>query len=154
MSWPLSLEWNRFVPAIELFGDSLPLQCGDTFLIPKSAKAIEHLWVIVTEVDPVTNNAICVNVTSKQSHSDTTVVLVAGDHRFIRHDSVIMYADAREMRIDLVEQALSKPTNQFVCQAHDPCTPALLERIRQGLLASKQTPKGIKKKCKDLWGTR
>ena len=114
--------------------------------------------MIVTEVDPATKLAICVNVTSKQSHSDTTLVLVPGDHRFIKHDSVIMYADAREMRIDLVEQALSialgKPTNQFVCQAHDPCTPALLERIRQGLLASKQTPKGIKQKCKDLWGVR
>lgn len=130
----------------------MQLRCGDTFLMPKSGRAVEHLWVILTEIDQATRTAICVNVTTKQSHSETTVVLKAGDHPFIKHDSVINFSDAREMPIDPVEQALSRRTVQFVCQPHDPCSAALLERIRKGLIASKQTPKGIKQKCKDLWG--
>ena len=106
----------------------------------------------MTEVDAATGIAVCVNVTSKQSHSDTTLVLKAGDHRFITHESVINYQDAREMPINLVEQALVKKTEQFVCTAHDPYSEELLQRIRDGLIASKQTPKGIKAKCKRQWG--
>jgi hypothetical protein len=69
----------------------LPLKCGDTFLIPKNARATEHLWVIVTEIDVATNKAICVNITARQSHSETTCILKPGDHSFIRHESVINF---------------------------------------------------------------
>jgi hypothetical protein len=120
--------------------------------MPKAARAIEHLWVIVTDVDPTTNKAVCVNVTTLQSHSDKTCVLKPGDHRFIKHDSVIKFSDAREMDVALVEQALRAQTTQFVCEAHDPCETELLIRIQQGLIDSKQTPKGIKATCKKLWG--
>ncbi len=130
----------------------MALKCGDTFLIPKNAKATEHLWVIVTEVDAATNKAVCVNVTTLQSHSDTTCILKPGDHRFVRHDSVINFSDAREMAIDLVEQALQARTRQFVCEPHDPCDMKLLARIQRGLIDSRQTPKGIKASCKKLWG--
>lgn len=119
--------------------------------MPKTAKAIEHLWVIVAEIDTTANTAICVNVTSRRGHSDTTCILKAGDHRFVDHDSVINYSDAREMPLDLVEQALLVRTTQFVCKLHDPCKPEVLARIQQGLLDSKQTPKGIKAQCRKLW---
>lgn len=59
--------------------------------------------MIVTEVDAVAKKAICVNVTSLKGHSDTTCVVKIGDHRFIDHDWVINYSDARETPIDLVE---------------------------------------------------
>jgi hypothetical protein len=132
----------------------LPLKCGDTFLIPKNARVTEHLWVIVTEIDVATSKAICVNVTTRQSHSDTTCILKPGDHSFVRHESVINFSDAREMPIDLVEQALQARTRQFVCEPHDPCDANLLARIQQGLIDSKQTPKGIKASCKKLWGLK
>jgi hypothetical protein len=126
----------------------LPLRRGDTLLIPKNAKATEHLWVIITEIDTTTSKAVCVNVTTRQSHSDTTCILRPGDHRFIQHESVINFSDAREMPIDLVEQALKTKGTQFVCQAHDPCDAVLLARIKQGLIDSGKTPKGIKAHCK------
>lgn len=56
------------------------------------------------------------------------------------------------MPINLVEQALQTRTNQFVCEPRDPCSAALLTRIQRGLIASKQTPKDIKARCKGLWG--
>jgi hypothetical protein len=120
--------------------------------MPKSGKAIEHLWVIVTETDATTNKAICVNLTTQRSYSDTTCILKPGDHPFVKHDSVINFLDAREMPIDLVEQALQRKTSQFVCERHEPCSTALLARIQKGLIDSKQTPKGIKAACKKLWG--
>ena len=64
--------------------------------------AIEHLWAIVTEIDATTNKAICVNVTTQQSYSDTTCILKPGDHPFVKHDSVINFLDSREMPVDRV----------------------------------------------------
>ena len=131
----------------------MTLQCGDTFLLPKSAYATEHLWIIVTEIDPQSGSAVCVNVTTKRDDSETTVVLNIGDHRFIKHESVVRFGDAREMKIDLVEKLLSGRPSQFVGVLHDPCSEKLLARIRQGLLDSPMTPKEIKRKCKLLWGS-
>jgi len=129
----------------------LPLKCGDSFLIPKSAKATEHLWIIVSEIDAHTGKAICVNVTTLRRHSDITCVLKRGDHPFVVHDSVINYSDARELPINLVEQAFGAKTQRFVCELHEPCTAELLARIQQGLIDSRFTPKGIKMQCKRLW---
>jgi hypothetical protein len=130
----------------------LTLKCGDTFLLPKSASATEHLWIIVTEVDQTSGTAVCVNVTSKRDDSETTVVLSVGDHRFIKHESVVRFADAREMKMELVEKLLSGRPTQFVGTLHDPCSETLLAKIRKGLLDSEMTPKEIKRKCKALWG--
>ena len=131
----------------------MPLKCGDTFLLPKSSKATEHLWIIVTEIDDHTRKAICVNLTTLRNHSDTTCVLKRGDHPFVVHDSVINFSDAQEMPIDKVEQALAAKTDHFVCKLLDHCDAGLLARIRQGLLDSRLTPKGIKAQCKRLWGS-
>ncbi len=96
--------------------------------------------------------AVCVNVTTKRDDSETTVVLTAADHRFIKHESVVRFSDAREMKIELVEKLLSSRPGQFVGVLHDPCSEKLLARIRQGLLDSPMTPKEIKRKCKEIWG--
>jgi hypothetical protein len=129
----------------------LHLQCGDTFLLPKSAKATEHLWIIVTEVDEASGTAVCVNVTTKRDGSELTVVLDVGDHEYIKHKSVIHFADAREIQIELVEKLLAGRSAGFVSERHAPCSEALLTRIRQGLLTSRMTPREIKEKCAALW---
>ena len=109
----------------------MSLRPGDTFLLPKSASATEHLWIIVTEVDEVTRKAVCVNVTSRRVDSDTTVVIVVGEHGFIKHESVVYFADARETNIDEVEKLINVGTTRFVVQLHDPCSKALLERVKK-----------------------
>jgi hypothetical protein len=129
----------------------LPLQCGDTFLLPKSRNQTEHLWIVVAEIDAVTGKAICVSVTTRRPHSDPTCVLDVGDHPFVSHPSVIFYQDTRQMDLVLVESALTSGIRNFVCTRHASCSDALLERIRKGLIESKQTPKGIKELCRKLW---
>jgi hypothetical protein len=106
---------------------------------------------VIAEIDSATRKAICVNVTTQRSHSDTTCVLNAGDHPFVKHPSVVYYQDAREIDLALVDRAIASGIKNFVCTAHAPCSAALLERIRKGLIDSKQTPKGIKALCRKLW---
>jgi len=64
--------------------------------------------------------SICVNITTEQADSDTSCKLNKGDHRFVRHASVIYYKDAREIDLALVEKALSAGIKNFICTAHDP----------------------------------
>jgi hypothetical protein len=47
---------------------------------------------------------VCVSVTTKRPYSDTTGGLSAGDHPFIKHESVIHYADARILDLQRFSQ--------------------------------------------------
>lgn len=100
--------------------------------MPKTSDAVEHLWIIVAEIDAANGKAICV---------------------FVAHPSVIYYKDARELDVKLVETAITSGIKKFVCKAHDLCSPELLKRVQEGLVKSKDTPKGIKATCKTLWGS-
>jgi hypothetical protein len=117
------------------------LKAGDTVEMPKPGLAIPHLWIIITDPEPHNNLSIIVNVTTLRSHSDTTVVLKAGDHPYIVHDSCMFYADARLTRPSEIEKAI----NLGVCRKRQPCSDALLERIKKGLLTSEQTKNKVRK---------
>ena len=129
------------------------LSCGDTFLIPKSKNEVEHLWVVVTEPGE-DGRAVCVNISTRQEYSDSTVVLKPGEHPYIKHDSIVYYTDAQVLDLNSVEAALNAKTRSFVCQDHESCSEALLKRIQKGLIDSPHTPKGIKKDCRILWGVK
>jgi hypothetical protein len=123
------------------------LKCGDAVEMPKPGQAVPHLWIIVTDPLPSSHEVVIVNVTSLRQHSDTTVVLKPGDHPYIRHDSVIFYADARLADVRNIQAGIDKGWFQE-CAA---CSPALLKRIREGLLASKFTRNKIKDFCRARW---
>lgn len=70
------------------------MECGDTFLMPAPGGiATPHLWIVVTEPDPVSNLCGIVSVTTLRNSKDQTVILRVGDHPFIRHESTIFYGD-------------------------------------------------------------
>jgi len=74
-----------------------------------------------------------VNVTSKKPHhKDLTVVLTAGEHPRITHESIVYYQDARFVYTNLVEQSFLLG----VGSRESACTPQLLKKVRQGLLTS------------------
>ena len=127
------------------------LGVGSTFLLPKSGRGIEHLWIVLT--DPDSNGlSVCVNVTTNRFGADTTVLLMPGDHPFIRHESVIHFEDARFIDLRRVQELLSRGSSgQFACRTLEHCTHILLDRIRKGLLLSKRTPNEIKERCRPLW---
>lgn len=117
------------------------LGSGDTFLLPKPGRgSIEHLWIVLTDPDS-NHKALCVNITTKQDHSDLTLILNAGDHPFVRHESVIHYPDARLLDLQLVHTALN---GGATCTQHAKCSASLLQRVREGLMRSRLTPKVCK----------
>ena len=112
---------------------------GDSFLLPKPGRETGHLWVLITNPDPATDEAIMVNVTTQRPHSDTTTVLNVGDHPFIQKPSVIFYADARTVDTRLLDDAVRRGA----CGTHAAFQTAVLKRIQAGVAGSKLTPKKI-----------
>ncbi len=128
------------------------LRLGDTFLLPTPRQNTPHLWIVITEPD-AEGKAICLNITTRQPFSETTVVLNAGDHPFITHESVVYYSDARSLDVRIVEEAMKGQHGfvDIVCQQHEPCSVQLLRRIQGGLLASPFVKRKIKDYCRALW---
>jgi hypothetical protein len=126
------------------------LNPGDTFLIPKRADQIEHLWIILTPPRE-DGTAVCVSVTSWKFDCDKTVILEPGDHPFITKKSIVHFEDARFIPLERVEQLIVTGTNQFVCRRHSIARHALMDRLKQGILESKRTPNGIKEYCRSIW---
>jgi hypothetical protein len=129
------------------------LKPGDTFIAPLTSRAIEHLWIVLTNAD-AENKAVAVNITTRHSLSETTVVLEDGDHPFVKHPSVINYSDAQLIDLKAVETAIEKQPRHFVCKAHEPCSPELLKKIQDGMRRTKSPKKNIKQRCLDEWNAK
>lgn len=113
---------------------------GDSFMLSRPGQETEHLWVLITNPDPVTHDAIMVNVTTQRPHSDTTTILNVGDHPFVRKPSVIFYADTRVVNTGLLHAAVKRGA----CQAHATFQEPVIRRIQSGVAESPLTPKKIK----------
>jgi hypothetical protein len=113
---------------------------GDSFMLPKPGHETEHLWVLITNPDPATHEAIMVNVTTQRPHSDTTTILNAGDHPFVQKPSVIFYADARVVDTRLLDAAVQRGAYA----GHAAFQPAVIARIQAGVTASPFMAKKIK----------
>jgi ABC-type transporter lipoprotein component MlaA len=120
---------------------SVICNCGFSFRVGG------HLWVIVAEFPGPPVTVVAVSLTTKRVNSDTTVELHNGDHSFVKHDSVIYYADAREFgKEDLINRI-----NQKFFEIDDEFDPKILKTIQTGLLKSPHTPKDIKSRCKNIF---
>ena len=76
-------------------------------MLLKPGQQTEHLWVLITSVDPKSGQALMVNITTRRPHSpDTTTILNVGDHPFIKNPSVVFYADARLVDPALLDQGV------------------------------------------------
>ena len=114
---------------------------GDTYLLRKPGHDTEHLWVVLSAVEESTGQVLAVNLTTRRHNSDPTTVIRPGEHPFITRETVAAYFDARWMSA----VALDAAVNQRAGKKLDPCSPELLRRIQDGLLASKFTPKDVQR---------
>jgi hypothetical protein len=123
-------------------------RCGESLFLKKIGATKDHLYIIITEPMGVPPETVIVNITTKQADSDTTVILSVGDHPYLKHDSVISYADATKAPAEKLEDAVNcgffDSSNKF--------EESIVKKIQEGLLKSKRTPKDIKKYCRELWG--
>ena len=109
---------------------------GSCFILPFPNEDHKHLFIIISKVDEKTGNVVIVSVTTIDSKKiDSTTVLAAGDHPFIKHDSYVDYYNARTLLIthlfDLIKQ------KKAVVQ--DPVSPDILERVISGVTKSSRT---------------
>ena len=124
------------------------LRRGDTVLMPKYADATPHLWILLTEPDG-NGDVVIVNVTSLKNHPDQTTILRVGDHSYIKHDSVVLYADARIVSAIPIVDGLKMNIPLF--RKLDPCSDELLNRICKGVFASDFTPNKVINFCSKQW---
>ena len=109
---------------------------GDTFLSNVDGG---HLWVIVTEPDE-SGEVVCATFTTRRDRSDTTTLCQADEHPFFRHETIVAHNQSLQYSTAMIEEYFEDGT--FV--AREPCAPALLPKVRDGIMASEFTPKYIR----------
>lgn len=125
------------------------MKCGDTFLMPApGGNATPHLWVVITEPDPVSNLCAIVSVTTLRNSKDQTVILRAGDHPFIRHDSTIFYGDGMIVSAARIDNEIAAG----LALRREPCTPSTLHLVQSGVTASPFTRPKFVRFCRERWG--
>jgi len=116
------------------------VNAGDTFHSRRPGATRPHLYVAVTDPD-ADGQLVLVNLTSQALLKDQSCILNVGDHPFIKHETVINYAEA----VISSEEAIFAGARGGVIQ-HDPApvTSDALKRIQQGALASPQIETRVK----------
>jgi len=125
----------------------LKIYAGRTFHVRKTSTSKPHLWIAITEPDGTPEKVVIVNLTTRYPSSDTTVILNIGDHRFIKHETIVFYADALFAKVTAIQDAIKNGISKF----DDDCSDALLERIQLGLLESPSTAKNIREYCREYF---
>lgn len=82
---------------------------------------------------------LIVHLTTVRPHTDSTVVMRAGEHPFIQHDTCAVYSDARRTPAEKLNAAWQD--RLLVPKAG--ATPELLEKLRDGLFRSPRTPHAL-----------
>ena len=110
------------------------MEAGSTFKFGRST----HLWVVVSDPALDRKHVVIANMTS--DGLDQSCVLEPGDHDFIRHRTFIRYDMARVTSdADLEQLAASGGI-----MPHDPVSPDVLQRIREGAAITNRIPFGCK----------
>ena len=116
----------------------MTFRAGDTFLYPLDQSGREHLWVVATEPD-TDDQLVIVSLTSLRGSKDQTVILLAHQHDFVRHDTCVYYALAELTNSVKLETWL----NSGAARMHRPMSREALALIQDGFTASDFTKKRI-----------
>jgi hypothetical protein len=114
------------------------LSLGTTFLIPTPPTFDpdkKHLHILIA-VEQSTDRGLMVNFTTVKDRSDKSCVVMTGEHPFLKHQSVVNYADSKIVSLLALENGLSKR----VITPHEPVSPELLKKIRDCGLKSPAIP--------------
>jgi hypothetical protein len=114
------------------------LTIGSTLVIYTPPKCeTEHLYIIIA-IQKSTGKALVVNVnvTSFKKGCDTSCILRIGQHKFLKHTSIINYADAQIVEISILDDLLKRE----LIKPHDPVSSIQLKKIQQCGLTSSALP--------------
>ncbi len=107
-----------------------------------------HLWIVLTEPEGDPLVVGIVNITSHKEGIDETVVLAVGEHAFIKHKTVVNYAEAKPVSATQIEKLIE--SGNITPHHKEPyCTAGLLKKVRDGVFASPFVTPRFQAFCKD-----
>lgn len=86
-------------------------------------------------------------VLSSRSHTDKTVLLQKTEHPFIQHDSNVDFSATLLVQDEILYQAV----RDGQCHPQSDVDPAILHRVKQGLLVSTRTVHWVCDYCRPLF---
>lgn len=105
---------------------------GTAFLATDPRSRREHLWVVLSDPKIGRDRVLIANITSLDKYKERACVVQRGEHPWVTHDSCVFYEESRITSLDNLY--LGKDKGLF--KLADPVTPALLKRMRDGILDS------------------
>ena len=84
-------------------------------------------------------------VVTSRGHTDKTVTLMPGDHPFVQHESNVDFGGAVLVRLERFHRAVEAGR----CRLQPDMDARLLQRVRDGLLASPRTVHWIADHCRE-----
>ena len=112
---------------------------GDTF---RSDSPGAHLFIVLTTPRGADNRFVIVNLTTKKDYrgEDHSCVLVAGEHPFVIHDTIVLYRTA-----NITDEAAFRGLSSQGSILHsEVMSRDLLRKIQDGALVSRFTPNKVK----------
>lgn len=121
------------------------LTVGSCVYLPDHSPTM-HLNVLLTEPEGNPRGAVVANLTTDLARTDT--VLLEDGHALIKQPTGVFYRGVRFQNIDLVEAAILDQNNPIHLHSEEPiCTPELLQKLRDGLMASPSVAQKFKDYC-------
>lgn len=109
---------------------------ASTILLPSGTtqdKHRKHLFVVMCK--PVQGSVLLVSIATRQRFYDTTCILNAGDHSFIKHESYVAYDLAKTERVQNLESGIEK--GQY--RLHKKLAKSVFQKILKGFYQSTYT---------------
>ncbi len=111
---------------------------GDTFWIPSPENGIEHLYIVVSDLDKDCRKIVVVPLTTRESWTDETCTFHAGSHPAIKHDTCVDYRRAKILTAEALNCALSK---RQIRKGASPMPARMLRDILDGANSTRYLPK-------------
>lgn len=123
------------------------IRAGSALLLAEPPHYKPHLWFVLTDPQGKPPRVVAVMVRTVTRFTDPTLVLKAGDHPFIRHDSAVHYSTARWLNLSGIVAAMKVGK----CHLKEDMAGKLLTRVQKGLLDSPFTVNALREQWKDLF---
>jgi hypothetical protein len=120
---------------------------GSAFFNAEQPPAVRrHLWFVLTDTAKFPDAVVVVNVSSTLATGDgAPCVVAAGEHSKVSKASYLRCEKARLTTVKDLETLLSKELVSLTTDLEG----AIVDRLRQALLASKYTTKEVQKALRD-----
>lgn len=118
----------------------MSVERGDTFMLEDEDGAHEHLHIVLTQPS-LAGEVVTVNVSTRRRWTEPLVCIQAGEHPFIKVESVVPFRFAAIRKCSDMENAIQAG----IARPKEKISPALLNRIVAGLVDSDFTPPEVRR---------